>query len=33
MKLRRIRRRTNQRDWIASYDAGAPDVLQQATTV
>jgi salicylate hydroxylase len=28
LKLRRIRRRTNQRDWIASYDAGAPDVLQ-----
>ena len=29
MKLRRIRRRTPQRDWIASYDAGAPDVLER----
>jgi len=31
LKLRRIRRRTPQRDWIASYNAGAPDVLEQVT--
>lgn len=31
MKLRRMRRRTGQRDWIASYDAGAPDVLERVT--
>jgi salicylate hydroxylase len=29
MKLRRLRRRTGQRDWIASYDAGAPDILER----
>lgn len=29
LRLRRIRGQTNQRDWIASYDAGAPDVLER----
>jgi salicylate hydroxylase len=31
MKFRRMRGGTNQRDWIASYNAGASDVLEQAT--
>jgi salicylate hydroxylase len=29
LKLRRIRRRRPQRDWIAGYDAGAADVLER----